>query len=162
MANLCGAHPLIVTGLGGDASRFEIARTLGATHTVDVEAQDVMEVVRAEGDGLGADVVVDAAGASRALKTAIDLVRPDGQISKVGWGRDPLGFSIDPLVQKNVKLQGSFSHTYAMWEKVIHLLDRGMIPAEVIIGCTRPIEQWHEAFEMMHQGEVVKSVLIPD
>jgi alcohol dehydrogenase/L-iditol 2-dehydrogenase len=30
-----------------------------------------------------------------------------------------------------------------------------------IIGGIWPIAQWHEAFEKMHHGEVVKSVLSP-
>jgi alcohol dehydrogenase/L-iditol 2-dehydrogenase len=162
MAKLCGANPLIVTGLGRDAKRFESAKALGATHTINVEELDILEVVRSTGDGLGADVVIDAAGTSRTVATAIDLVRPDGRIVKVGWGPEPIGCSIDPLAQKNATLQGSFSHTYAMWEKVIHLLNAGMIPTEVIIGLKRPIEKWREAFETMHAGDVVKSILIPN
>lgn len=162
MAKLRGAHPLIVAGLGRDAKRFEVARVMGATHTVNFEKEDLPAVIRSVGDGLGADVVIDAAGSSKALKTALALVRPDGQIVKVGWGPDPVDASIDPLVQKNVKLQGSFSHTFAMWEKVIHLLDQGMIPLDGVIGCKKPIAEWREAFDRMYSGEVVKSVIIPD
>ena len=76
---------------------------------------------REQVDGLGADGVVDATGVSAALTTALDLVRPAGWISKVGWGPQPLGFSLDPLVQKNVTLQGSFSHNWPIWERVIQL-----------------------------------------
>ena len=162
MAKLRGADPLIVAGLGRDAKRFPVAKVMGATHTVDFEKEDLPALIRSVGDGLGAEVVVDATGSSKALKTALALVRPDGQIVKVGWGPDPVDASIDPLVQKNVTMQGSFSHTYPMWEKVIHLLDRGMIPLDEIIGCKKPIAEWREAFDQMHSGEVVKSVIIPD
>ena len=62
---------------------------------------------------LGADCVIDAAGVSATLKIAMDLVRPNGQITKVGWGPQPLGFSIDPLVQKNVTLAGKFQSQLA-------------------------------------------------
>ena len=85
---------------------------------------------RAEGDGLGVDGVIDAAGVSATLKTAIDIVRPAGWISKVGWGPQPLGFSLDPLVQKNITLQGSFSHNWPIWERVIRLLATGMLDVE--------------------------------
>ncbi len=74
-----------------------------------------------ERDGLGADFIIDAAGSSITLKIALQLVRPNGHITKVGWGPQPLGFSLDPLVQKNVTLQGSFSHNWPIWEKVISL-----------------------------------------
>ena len=39
----------------------------------------------------------------------------------------PLGFSLDPLVGKAVTLQGSFSHTYATWERALRLLSSGQI-----------------------------------
>ena len=103
--------------------------------------------------------VVDAAGVSATLKTAMDIVRPAGWISKVGWGRDPLGFSIDPLVQKNVTLQGSFSHTWAIWERVLVLLASRALDVSAVVGGAWSIEDWHDAFETMHSGKIAKAVL---
>jgi alcohol dehydrogenase/L-iditol 2-dehydrogenase len=110
---------------------------------------------------MGADCVIDASGISATLKIALDHVRPNGQITKVGWGPQPLNFSLDQLVQKNVRLQGSFSHNWPIWERVIGLLASGQLNVKPIIGGIWPITQWHEAFEKMHKGEVVKSVLKP-
>ncbi|MEN8715680.1 MAG: zinc-binding dehydrogenase, partial [Verrucomicrobiales bacterium] len=112
-------------------------------------------------DGLGCDGVIDAAGASATLQIALDVVRPNGWISKVGWGPQPLGFNLDPLVQKNVTLQGSFSHHWTIWERVIALMGDGQFDVEPIIGGAWDVTDWHEAFEKMHGGEVVKSVLRP-
>jgi alcohol dehydrogenase/L-iditol 2-dehydrogenase len=112
-------------------------------------------------DGLGADCIIDAAGVSATLQIALQLVRPNGHITKVGWGPQPLNFSLDPLVQKNVTLQGSFSHNWPIWERVISLLATGALNVKPIIGGVWPITQWHEAFTQMHRGEVVKSVLKP-
>jgi alcohol dehydrogenase/L-iditol 2-dehydrogenase len=112
-------------------------------------------------DGLGVDGVVDAAGASAALKAALDLVRPAGWISKVGWGPQPVGFSLDPLVQKNITLQGSFSHNWPIWERVLALLASGRLDVRPITGGVWPLEAWHEAFEKMYSGAIVKAVLRP-
>mgnify|MGYP003351995705 CR=1 FL=1 len=73
----------------------------------------------------------------------------------------PLGISLDPLVQKNVTLQGSFSHNWPIWEREIALLASGRLDVRHIIGGVWPIDHWHEAFEQMHSGAVVKSVLRP-
>lgn len=154
VAVLCGAEVAIV-GLHTDQHRLAIAKQYG-----DVIIGDASEWARRK-DGLGADFIIDAAGASVTLKIALDLVRPNGQITKVGWGPQPLGFSLDPLVQKNVTLQGSFSHNWPIWEKVIGLLASGRLNVKPIIGGVWPITEWHEAFEKMHSGEVVKSVLKP-
>jgi alcohol dehydrogenase/L-iditol 2-dehydrogenase len=96
VAKLCGADVAIV-GLEADMHRLQIAQQYGC----DIIIRDASEWAKHR-DGLGADGVIDAAGVSITLKTALDLVRPNGFISKVGWGRQPLNFSLDILVQKNI------------------------------------------------------------
>jgi len=155
MARLAGAEVALV-GLERDRVRLDVAKQYGC----DVIVGDAAEWARRR-DGLGADGVVDAAGVSAALRTALELVRPAGWISKVGWGPQPLNFSLDPLVQKNVTLQGSFSHTWPMWERVLALLASGRLDVRPITGGIWPLAEWHTAFERMHGGEIVKAVLKP-
>jgi L-iditol 2-dehydrogenase len=151
---------LVVVGVARDASRLDLARHYGATRVVTTGAEDPADVVRGLGDGLGADLVIDAAGVSATLRMALDMVRPGGQITKVGWGRAPLDVSLDPLVQKAATLRGSFSHTWATWERVLRLLGDGTLDVRPLIA-TFPLARWREAFERMEQGEVAKAVLIP-
>lgn len=155
MARLQGSEVAVV-GLPRDTARLTIAKTYGCETLTD----GVEDWARAV-DGLGADGVVDAAGVSATLKMAIDIVRPAGWISKVGWGAQPLDFSIDPMVQKNVRLQGSFSHNWPMWERVLRLLSTGALNIDPIIGGIWELGDWHEAFETMHSGAIVKAVLRP-
>ncbi len=153
MAKLQGAE-VAVFGLERDAARLAVARQLGCvtlTAGLDEWAREV--------DGLGADGVIDAAGISATLKTAIDITRPGGWISKVGWGRAPYEHSLDPLVQKNITLRGSFSHNWPIWERVIRLLATGAIDVQQIIGGVWPLAEWHTAFEAMHSGRIVKAEL---
>jgi L-iditol 2-dehydrogenase len=161
MAALGGADPLIVAGLTADAPRLQAARELGATHTVDIQAENIDEIVRGLAP-LGADLVCDASGSSRTLELALRLTRPDGEVTKVGWSPQTVATDINPLVQRNVRLQGSFSHNYPIWEKVIHLLDRRLTRPEKIIGLRAPLEGWQHAFDAMHDGQVIKSVLMPE
>ena len=156
MASLCGAE-VAVLGLPKDTARLEIARQYGFETLVGDPSEWAFKT-----DGLGADVVVDAAGVSETLKIALDMVRPKGQIAKVGWGPTPFNFSLDPLVQKNVTLQGSFSHNWPVWEKVLGLMSSGKLDVKPIIGGVWKTSEWHEAFEKMYSGEIIKSVLRPD
>lgn len=156
MARLCGAEVAII-GLESDRGRLEIAKQYGCEGIVGDASEWALKK-----DGLGADCIIDAAGASATLKIALELVRPNGHITKVGWGPQPLNFSLDPLVQKNVTLQGSFSHNWPIWEKVLSLLASGQLDVKPIIGGVWKLTEWREAFEQMHSGKVVKSVLRPD
>jgi alcohol dehydrogenase/L-iditol 2-dehydrogenase len=156
IAQLCGATVAVV-GLENDRARLEVARQYGCEPIVSDATEWAREV-----DGLGADGVVDATGVSAALATALDLVRPAGWISKVGWGPQPLGVSLDKLVQKNVTLQGSFSHNWPIWERVIRLIASGKLDVGRITGGVWPITEWHDAFETMHSGKIVKAILKPE
>ncbi|MEN9736378.1 MAG: hypothetical protein RL129_1089, partial [Actinomycetota bacterium] len=155
MAKLGGAEVALV-GLERDKPRLEIAKKYG----IEVVFNSPVEWARAT-DGLGCDGIVDATGVSVALQGALEAIRPNGWISKVGWGPQPLNFSLDPLVQKNVRLQGSFSHNWPMWEKVLRMLDTKQLDLTPILGGVYPIDQWQTAFEKMHSGEYIKSVITP-
>jgi L-iditol 2-dehydrogenase len=160
VARLRGAGTVVVLGTPVDALRLEKARALGADHTVDITTEDAGAVVRSLGDGLGADLVVDATGVSIALKQGLDLVRPYGSIVKIGWGPQPLGFSLDPLVAKAVTLYGSFSHTWTTWERVLELFSRGRLDPQAVLGGVYELDDWEEAFSAMESGRNIKSVMV--
>lgn len=158
MARLSGAGRVIVSGLPADTRRLAVAEHLGSE---GVLSDALKERVRSLGDGHGADVVIDAAGVSATLQTAMDLVRPAGQITKVGWGPQPMHFSLDPAVQKAVTIQGSFSHNWPIWERIIAMMASGQLAIDPIIGTVAPLSDWKTAFEGMHAGDYVKAVLRP-
>jgi L-iditol 2-dehydrogenase len=161
MAKLAGAGHLLVIGMPADARRLDVAVKMGADTVLGAHGEGVPEWVKSFGDGYGMDLVIDAAGVSASLKLALDIVRPAGQITKVGWGAEPLGFSLDPLVQKAVTLQGSFSHNWPVWEEVLSLLATGKIDLSPVLNRVSPLTEWQEAFEAMHSGKIVKGVLKP-
>jgi alcohol dehydrogenase/L-iditol 2-dehydrogenase len=161
MAKLSGAGHLLVIGVAADAGRLEVARQIGAHTTLGAHNEDIADWVSNFGDGYGFDLVIDAAGVSASLKLALDIVRPAGQITKVGWGPQPFNDSLDPLVRKAVTLQGSFSHNWPIWESVISLLGSGRIDLDPILSRFVPLNDWRGVFDDMHSGKIVKGVLKP-
>jgi alcohol dehydrogenase/L-iditol 2-dehydrogenase len=160
MAALGSPDELWMLGTRRDEARLQTARQLGATRTVFVEEEDAVAAVQGHGDGFGADLVVDCTGVSQVISDCMRMVRPAGQITKVGWGRDPVGVSLDPLVAKAARLQGSFSHTWKTWERVLALYASGKVQTAPVRRVF-PLDAWHEAFETMDSLAVAKSVLVP-
>jgi len=156
MAKLGGADVALV-GLESDRKRLEIARDAYGVEPIVGDAK----AWALASDGYGVDGVVDAAGVSATLRAALDVIRPDGWISKVGWGPQPLDFSLDPLVAKNVALLGSFSHNWPMWERVLDLMGSKRLNVDPLIGGVWPLAEWQEAFSKMQSQEVIKSVITP-
>jgi L-iditol 2-dehydrogenase len=161
MAKLAGAGHLLVIGTPIDAKRLAVALQMGADTVLGADGEDISAWVKGFGDGYGMDLIIDAAGVSASLQLALAIVRPAGQITKVGWGPEPLGFSLDPLVQKAVTLQGSFSHNWPVWEEVLSLLAADKIDLAPVLNQVSPLTEWRQAFEAMHTGEIVKGVLKP-
>ncbi len=161
MASILGASDIVVVGTDGDDGRMELAKKWGATRTINSSKEDPVPVIMGMRDGYGADLVVDAAGFSPTLKLSLDVVRPCGQINKIGWGPGPVGFSLDQLISKAVALQGTFSHNWDVWEKCLILMSEKTVDLNEIITHELTLDQWHKGFELMESKEGLKIVLTP-
>jgi len=161
MAQLSGAGQIIAVGTEGADNRLELARSYGASIIINSSKQDPLSLIRSLGDGYGADLIVDTAGPAGTLKLSMDEVRPNGQITKIGWGPKPVNFSLDPLIAKSVTLRGHFSHTWDVWEKCLKMMSLGQIDLEQLITHELPIDRWEQAFELVENKEALKVVLTP-
>ncbi|GAA3401088.1 zinc-binding dehydrogenase [Paenibacillus hodogayensis] len=161
VAKLSSPGHLTIVGTKRDSKRLELARQFGADEVIIVEEEDAVAKVMSVGDGFGADLVVDCVGISATLQQSLEMVRHGGQITKVGWGPAPVGFSLDPLIQKAATLQGSFSHKYYQWENVLKLMDRNQIDPMPMTKVYH-MDDWQEAFDEMHALNHAKSVLLPN
>jgi L-iditol 2-dehydrogenase len=161
MAQYSGASEIIAIGTKGDDKRLELAKSYGATITINSSKQDPLPKIKSLGDGYGADLIVDTAGVAETLKLSMDSVRPNGQITKIGWGPKPVNFSLDPLIAKSVTFRGHFSHTWDVWEKCLTMMSKGQIDLERLITHELPIDKWEEAFELVENKEATKVVLMP-
>ena len=161
IASILGASDIVVVGTDGDDARMEIAKKMGATMTINSSQQDPVPIIMGLRDGYGANLVVDAAGFSPTLKLSLDVVRPCGQINKIGWGPGPVGFSLDQLISKAVALQGTFSHTWDVWEKCLVLMGERTVDLSEVITHELPLDQWQKGFDLMETKEGLKIVLTP-
>jgi L-iditol 2-dehydrogenase len=63
-------------------------------------------------------------------------------------------------VAKAATLQGSFSHTYGTWERVLQLMASGQLNLDPMIGGIYPLAEWEAGFHAMEVGDNIKSVLV--
>ena len=148
---------IAMVGTPRDGSRLALAREWGADAVFD-NVDTARDGLRSVGWADGVDVVIDAAGVAATVQLALDIVRPGGCITKIGWDSHPLNLSLDPLVAKAVRLQGSFSHTWSTWERVLRLLGRHSLRPELMAE-TFPLANWEQAFQRMGSQVIAKAVL---
>ena len=119
-----GASRIIVTGRSHDAHKLALAQTLGATHVIDVDAEDTVTCVNAYTEGSGVDVVVDTVPlATQPLVEAVEVTRPGGTIVLGGLkGGNAVSLLTDKILFKELNLRGAYSQGREAYEQAIRLL----------------------------------------
>src|SRR5918912_3502820 len=82
MAALVAGATTIV-GIDVNPARLELARELGATHTLHAGEQDPVEQIKAI-TGSGADFTIEATGSASVLRQAVDASAPTGVTTIIG------------------------------------------------------------------------------
>jgi threonine dehydrogenase-like Zn-dependent dehydrogenase len=87
-ARIGGAGRIVVADLY--PKRLEIARALGATHTIDPRGTDLAAAVKEITEGNGPDVVFDAGNTAATFPLALELARPQGKVVVLSWHTQPI------------------------------------------------------------------------
>lgn len=127
-ARQAGAACVIVAGLLRDTHRLEVARQLGADHTL--VADDGTDLVAALAELTGGeppDIIIDtAAGSEATLGAALDVVRKRGVIVLPASVHRPLrDVELYKLRQKSLTLRGVRGHSFQAVERAIDVIERG-------------------------------------
>lgn len=150
-----GASVIIVIGLDQDAQRFEIAKKLGADYIINASREDVVTRVKELTDGLGCDIVVEAANHPSTVGQAIDLASAYGRVILFGLYPEA---TISPLtlMRSGLTVMGDVAVTPAWYQRAIRWVQYKKVSAEPMITRTFRLEQAKEAFEAFHEGHSVK------
>src|SRR6202051_97561 len=87
--------------------RRKIAREMKADYVLDPSKEDAKAIVMEKTGGLGVDVGLEVAGHPDSIRTAFDIVRRGGRMSRLGLTSKPisLNFSED-IIFKGITVQG--------------------------------------------------------
>ncbi len=162
VARIAGAAEIIAIGLSADTKRFEAARTLGATRCIPADREDATAIVKELTGGEGLGLVIDAAGPSAVLQQSFSILRNTGRFVKIGYDPKPLGFSLNPLLDKGIQVRGHFGYDWVSWKNCIRLLAKGTLQIDPLITHTLPLSRWQEGFELTRSKKAVKVVLKPE
>jgi S-(hydroxymethyl)mycothiol dehydrogenase len=161
-AALAGATTIIAVDI--DAQKLDRAKGLGATHTVDSSAVDPVEKIRELTGGFGADVVIDAVGRPETYKQAFYARDLAGTVVLVGVPSPEMTIEL-PLLDvfgRGGSLKSSWygdclpSRDFPM---LIDLYRQGKLDLDAFVTERITIDQIEEAFEKMHAGSVLRSVV---
>jgi alcohol dehydrogenase len=87
-----------------DDNRLEVARSLGATRTVNSSGGKAVEAVMALTGGAGVDVAIEAVGIPATFDICQAVVAPGGRIANVGVHGKPVELRLERLWAHNIAL----------------------------------------------------------
>lgn len=146
-ASLRGAT---VIAVDVDGKKLEVARILGAAHTVNAATDDVRERVAGLTEGRMADVVIEAVGSPLTQNQAIDCVGFTGRVTFIGYAREDTVFHSRLFVQKELTISGSRNAQPEDFRAVIQYLRRGTCPYDRLISAVVQPEEAAAAMAAWH------------
>jgi S-(hydroxymethyl)mycothiol dehydrogenase len=163
-ARLAGAAKIIAIDL--DPRKLAWAEGLGATDTVDAsQVGDVVQAVQDLTGGFGADVVIDAVGRPETWKQAFYARDLAGTVVMVGVPTPEMTIEL-PLIDvfgRGGSLKSSWygdclpSRDFPL---LIDLYLQGRLDLDAFVTETISLDQVEPAFDKMHRGEVLRSVVL--
>ncbi|MFI7030801.1 S-(hydroxymethyl)mycothiol dehydrogenase [Microbispora rosea] len=162
-AHLAGATTIIAVDV--DDTKLDWARRFGATHTVNSRETDPVEAIRDLTGGFGADVVIEAVGRPETYKQAFYARDLAGTVVLVGVPTPEMQLEL-PLLDvfgRGGALKSSWygdclpSRDFPM---LVSLYQQGRLDLDAFVTETIALEDVEAAFEKMHHGEVLRSVVV--
>ncbi len=161
-ARLAGAARIIAVDL--DDRKLELARGLGATHTVNGRTEDVVKAVQELTGGHGADVVIDAVGRPETYRQAFYARDLAGTVVLVGVPTPEMTLEL-PLLDvfgRGGALKSSW-YGDCLPERdfpvLIDLYLQGRLDLDAFVSETISLDGVEDAFARMERGEVLRSVV---
>jgi 2-desacetyl-2-hydroxyethyl bacteriochlorophyllide A dehydrogenase len=148
-----------VFAVDGVAARRETAARLGATPLLPDEAE---RAIRDATEGLGADVVVEAAGTPGAIDASLRLARGRGIVSVVGahFERDyPLDNGL--MFERELTLRFSIGDAAAHRPHLLALIEEGRLDPARVVSHRMSLDDAADAYRLFDAREATKVVISP-
>ena len=145
-------------------ARLAMCEPFGFDRLVNPAREDLAAAVKAETDGLGADVVIVAAPAAAPQEQAPALARKRGTVclfASLPSGKSMLALDSRPIHYGELRVVGTSDSTPAHVRKAVEIICRGSIPADRLATHVLGLEEIDKAYALMQSGESLRVVLKP-
>ncbi|MFD7011734.1 NAD(P)-dependent alcohol dehydrogenase [Rhodococcus jostii] len=154
----------VIIAVDRTPSRLELARELGATHTIDAnQTESVPEAVRAIVP-LGVDNALDTTAVTSVVRDAVSSLAPLGTCAVLGMGKGGTNVEVDmvELIMSGRTIMGVMEGDVQPQDFVpllVRMHAEGRFPFDKIVK-TYPFTDINQAIEDAESGRVIKPVLL--
>lgn len=161
-AKIAGCYPIIAVDIHD--SRLELAKELGATHTINSKNEDPAEKIK-EITGKGAHYSLETTGVPEVTLSAIRCLRVKGECATVAVGKRDLTINVtNEIMTKAVTLKGVVEGDAVpqlIIPKLVKFYQNGQFPFDKLVKFYE-MDDIQQAFEDSANGSTIKPILIID
>jgi propanol-preferring alcohol dehydrogenase len=141
--------------------RLEIAKKVGARHTINGIKTDVVQAVRELTGGTGADIGIDCSGSDAAQNQMLDSLRVHGKGAFIGESRKATINPSDQLIRKQLTVMGSWYFPIWEYEEIAGFIMTKRIDLAKLITHEYRLEHGPEAFRLFDERETGIVIFTP-
>tara|TARA_B110000240_G_scaffold6065_1_gene6694 strand:+ start:360 stop:1385 length:1026 start_codon:yes stop_codon:yes gene_type:complete len=152
-----GAKNVVITDINPE--RLALAKTLGATHTVDVRTENLADVQRQLGMSEGFDVGLEMSGNPAGFRDLLANMCHGGKIAILGIPAEEMAIDWRQVVFNMLTLKGIYGREmYETWYKMSSMIDSGL-DISAVITHRLGYEDFQQGFDAMNSGQASKVIL---
>ena len=157
IAKHVGAQNVVVTDVND--YRLDLAKTLGATRTVNVTNEELRDVMTDLGMTEGFDVGLEMSGAPSGFEQMLDVINHGGRIALLGLLPEGTGINWDHVIFKGLEIRGIYGRRmFETWYKMSAMIKSGL-NIDPIITHRMDAENFTAGFETINSGKSGKVIL---
>ncbi|MDP4126682.1 MAG: alcohol dehydrogenase catalytic domain-containing protein [Bacillota bacterium] len=162
-AKAAGAGKIIVVGTSNDQKRLQLAKELGADYVLDNgENDDAYQVVRELTNGVGAEVVFEAAGSPKSFEQGLKMAAGSGQYIIMGFPKQAEINPLTEIVRQNLTIRGAVGSIPRHYETAIRWLENGTIQIEKMVTQPLSLDEAVSGIQLAKAKEVGKVLFHPE
>jgi alcohol dehydrogenase len=139
--------PAHIVAIDKADARLEAAKKFGADVTVNNDREDPGEVVAGLGDGLGADVAIEAVGVPATFELAAALIRPGGRVANIGVHGEPAMLHLEDLWIRDVTVTTGLVDTCST-PTLLKLIAAHQLDAERFVTHRFRLDEMMDAYDV--------------
>lgn len=152
-----GARHIVISDI--NPQRLALAKTLGATRTVDVSRESISEVQAELGMAEGFDIGLEMSGSPAGLRDLLANMCHGGKVSMLGIPSEEVAIDWNVVIFNMLTIKGIYGREmYETWYKMSVLVESGMDITPVITHRLH-YSDFQQGFDAMRAGEANKVIL---
>ncbi len=164
-ARIMGVKKIIASDIVDE--KLQVMEKLGVDVTINAQTEDVVERIKAETDGIGADILIETAGSVHTHHQALLAARKRARIVHIGRAYTDVLFPDDvftKIFRKELTVFGAVNSNFSPhdheWKTVLQYMSKGSLHAKPLISHRIPLKAIAETFLKMYKRDIIYNKII--